>query len=169
MKGLYVCFFALAMLAGCSSTGVKSQADATSSQAVLAKQAQANNIGSTNQSGSSDTSAPATHSIYFSFDQYSITEADKPVLAVNAKYLKQHSGTKIVMQGNTDERGSSEYNLALGNRRAESAKQALSMLGVAAKNIEVVSFGKEKPKAECHDESCWSENRRADIVYSSNN
>ena len=69
------------------------------------------------------------------------------------------------IEGNTDERGSREYNLALGQRRAESLKRAMMLLGVPAKQIETVSFGPEKPKAADHDEEAWAENRRSDIVY----
>jgi len=168
MKSITVCIFGLMVLAGCASTGAKPQADITP-KAAEPQQAQGSSSTGTNQQATTENSAPADHSVYFSFDQYDVKSTYKPVLEANAKYLKEHANTKIVLQGNTDERGSSEYNLALGNRRAESTKKVLSVLGVPGKNIDVVSFGKEKPKAECHEESCWSENRRTDIVYSSVN
>jgi peptidoglycan-associated lipoprotein len=71
----------------------------------------------------------------------------------------------VVLQGNCDERGSREYNLALGQRRADAVKQRMVLLGVPQTRIETVSFGKEKPRATCHDESCWSQNRRVDFVH----
>jgi peptidoglycan-associated lipoprotein len=168
MKSMFICLLGLTVLAGCSSNSVKPQAD-TKPIAAETQQAKANESAGENSQTGAANAATADRSIYFSFDQYDVQSAYKPVLEANAKYLKEHANTKVVLQGNTDERGSSEYNLALGNRRAESAKKMLSVLGVPGKNIEVVSFGKEKPKAECHEESCWSENRRADIVYSSVN
>ena len=69
------------------------------------------------------------------------------------------------MQGNTDERGSREYNLALGQKRADSVRKMMSLMGAKPEQMESVSFGEEKPRAECHEESCWSQNRRTDIVY----
>jgi peptidoglycan-associated lipoprotein len=168
MKSLFVCLFGLVVLAGCSSNSVKPQADATP-KASDSQQAKANETNSANKPTSAENAAPADRSVYFKFDQSDLTDADKAILKTNAKYLKEHANAKVVLQGNTDERGSSEYNLSLGSRRAESAKKILAVLGVPKKNIDTVSFGKEKPKAECHEESCWSENRRADIVYSSVN
>lgn len=168
MKSLSACLLGLMVLAGCSSTNVKPQAD-TTPKSTESQQANTNNATGSNQQAAPDNTAPAAHSIYFSFDQSDVKNNYEPVLQANANWLKKHADTKVVLQGNTDERGSSEYNLALGNRRAENTKKALSMLGVASKNIEVVSFGKEKPKAACHEESCWAENRRADIVNNSVN
>ena len=108
----------------------------------------------------------AKRSAFFDFDKSVIKAADKPMVQAHGQYLGGRSDRTVVVEGNADERGSSEYNLALGNRRADNTKKVLSVLGVAGKNIDIVSFGKEKPKAECHEESCWTENRRADIVYS---
>ncbi len=104
-------------------------------------------------------------SVYFDFDKYDVKDEYKPLVEAHAKYLSGHQGASVVLQGNADERGSREYNLALGQRRAESVKKMMNVLGVQDGQIETVSFGEEKPKAECHDESCWSQNRRADIVY----
>lgn len=104
-------------------------------------------------------------SVYFDFDQYVIKDEFKPLIEAHAKFLTKNSSYKMLIQGNADERGSREYNLALGQRRAESVKKMMNVLGVPDSQIETVSFGEEKPKAECHDESCWSQNRRDDIVY----
>lgn len=167
MKNLSVFLFGLLVLAGCASANVKEKDTAASKSAEppkteAAKPASADTLADTN-------TVLLKHSVYFAFDQSVITNADRAVLEDHAKYLSKHASTKIVLQGNTDERGSSEYNLALGNRRAEGAKKALAILGVKREKIEAVSFGKEKPTALCHEETCWAENRRADIVYNSVN
>ena len=107
----------------------------------------------------------AKRSIYFDFDSYIVKDEFKPVVEAHAKYLAANKGRKIVIQGNTDERGGREYNLALGQKRAEAVRKSLSVLGVTESQMEAVSFGKEKPKAQGSDEAAWAENRRADIVY----
>jgi peptidoglycan-associated lipoprotein len=89
----------------------------------------------------------------------------QPMLKAHAGYLSEHPGASIVIEGNADERGSREYNLALGQRRADGVGKMLVLLGSSAKQIETISFGEEKPKAAGHDESSWSQNRRSDIVY----
>lgn len=167
MKSLSACLLGLLVLAGCAGTNVKEQAQATPN-ASEATQASTNTVAAADTLADTND-ASSKRSIYFAFDQSDVKDTSRPVLEAHAKYLKAHANTKIVLQGNTDERGSSEYNLALGNRRAENTKKVLAVLGVAGKNIEVVSFGKEKPTSLCHEESCWAENRRADIVYSNVN
>ena len=107
----------------------------------------------------------SNRSIYFDLDKYEIREADKDLVAAHAKYLNANRGFKILVQGNTDERGTPEYNLSLGQKRADAVKRALSLLGVREDQIESVSLGEEKPKNPGHDEAAWSENRRADILY----
>jgi len=104
-------------------------------------------------------------SIYFDLDKYDVKDEYKDLVAAHAKYLVANKGFKVLLQGNTDERGSREYNLALGQKRAEAVKRSLSLLGVKEDQIESVSLGEEKPKNAGHDESAWSENRRADILY----
>ena len=90
-----------------------------------------------------------------------------PVAACNntRTYLKGHPERRVLIQGNTDERGTSEYNLALGQKRAEAVRRAMSLMGVADTQMEAVSLGKEKPTATGHDEASWAQNRRADLVY----
>jgi peptidoglycan-associated lipoprotein len=104
-------------------------------------------------------------SVYFDFDSYAIKSEFDPLVSAHAKYLSSHTARKILVQGNTDERGGREYNLALGQKRALAVTKSMSALGVAAGQMEAVSLGKEKPKAAGHDEAAWAENRRADIVY----
>ena len=165
MKMLSVLLLVLSAVTGCAGTHLKDKEQVASKVTALSQTATS---GSKAEDALADTnSVLSKRSIYFAFDKFDIKESNKPLLEAHAKYLKEHNSAKIVLQGNTDERGSSEYNLALGNRRADSTKKILTLLGVASKQIEVVSFGKEKPQSLCHEESCWAENRRADIVYNS--
>jgi peptidoglycan-associated lipoprotein len=107
----------------------------------------------------------AKRSIYYPFDVSAVQDADKPTVEAHAKYLSEHPDRKVHIEGNTDERGSNEYNLALGQRRADSVKQMLIVGGAKASQIETASYGEEKPKATGHDEAAWSQNRRSDIKY----
>lgn len=107
----------------------------------------------------------ANRSVYFDFDKYDVREEYNRMLSAHANYLTSHKTRQILVQGNTDERGGQEYNLALGQKRALAVTKSLSALGVSAAQMEAVSLGKEKPKALGHDEAAWAENRRADIVY----
>ncbi len=104
-------------------------------------------------------------SIYFDFDRYDIKEEFVPVIEAHAKFLLDHPDLKIRVEGNCDDRGSREYNLALGQRRAESVKRAMTLLGVEENRIETVSFGAERPAAFGQNEASWAQNRRSDIVY----
>ena len=107
----------------------------------------------------------AKRSVYFDYDSFIVKDEFKPVVEAHAKYLSSNKGRKIIIQGNTDERGGREYNLALGQKRAEAVRKSLSLLGVSDAQMEAVSFGEEKPKAQGSDEAAWAENRRADIAY----
>jgi peptidoglycan-associated lipoprotein len=107
----------------------------------------------------------AKRSVYFPFDVSAVQDADKPILEAHGKYLSEHADRKVRVVGNADERGSNEYNLALGQRRAESVKKMLELGGAKASQIETVSYGEEKPVCTEHNEACWSQNRRGDIKY----
>ena len=107
----------------------------------------------------------ANRSVYFDFDSYVVREDGQPVVSNHAAYLNKNKARKILIQGNTDERGGTEYNLALGQKRAEAVRKAMGSMGVAESQMEAVSLGKEKPKAAGSTEAAWAENRRADIVY----
>jgi peptidoglycan-associated lipoprotein len=104
-------------------------------------------------------------SIFFDYDSNQVKEEFRPIVAAHARYLTQNKNAKMIIQGNTDERGSREYNLALGQRRADSVKQMMTVLGAEAPRVESVSFGEEKPRAQGTTEAAFAENRRADIVY----
>jgi peptidoglycan-associated lipoprotein len=107
----------------------------------------------------------ATRSVYYPFDVSAVQEADKPVVQAHAKYLSEHPNSKVRLEGNADERGSNEYNLALGQRRADGVKKMLMLGGAKASQIETVSYGEEKPRCTEHNEACWKQNRRTDIKY----
>jgi peptidoglycan-associated lipoprotein len=107
----------------------------------------------------------ANRSVYFDFDSFAVRADGKPVVENHSAYLNKNNQRKVLIQGNTDERGGTEYNLALGQKRAEAVRKAMNAMGVADSQLEAVSLGKEKPKAQGHDEAAWAENRRADIVY----
>lgn len=104
-------------------------------------------------------------SIYFDFDKDTVKEEFRPLIEAHAKYLSEHANAKVILQGNADERGTREYNLSLGQRRAVAVKKSLNLLSVKDQQIETVSFGEEKAAAGCADESCHQTNRRVDIVY----
>lgn len=103
--------------------------------------------------------------VYFDYDSNAIKPEYQGLIEGNARWLAQHRNAHVVVEGHTDERGGSEYNLALGQRRAEAVRQALELLGVQDSQVEAVSFGKEKPAVEGHDEAAWAKNRRAEIAY----
>lgn len=107
----------------------------------------------------------AKRSVYYALDAYAVEDADKPIVQAHAKYLSEHPSRKIRLEGNADERGSNEYNLALGQRRADGVKKMLMLGGAKDSQIEASSYGEEKPKAIGHDEASWSQNRRTDFVY----
>lgn len=99
--------------------------------------------------------------IYFDFDKSEIKSAYEPTLADNAAWMKKHSTKDVVIEGHCDERGTAEYNIALGDRRARSAKNYLINLGIDSNRLKTVSYGEERPVATCSTERCWSQNRRA--------
>ena len=111
------------------------------------------------------TSILAKRSVYFPFDVSAVQADDKPIVEAHGKYLSEHPDRKVRVEGNCDERGSNEYNRALGHRRADSVKQMLILSGAKASQIETVSYGEEKPVCTEHDEACWKQNRRSDIKY----
>jgi peptidoglycan-associated lipoprotein len=104
-------------------------------------------------------------SVYYDFDSYSVKNEYRELVMSHARYLRDNANSKVLLQGNTDERGSREYNLALGQRRADSVKSMMTLSGARDAQIESVSLGEEKPRAIGHEESAWSENRRTDIIY----
>jgi peptidoglycan-associated lipoprotein len=145
------------------------QAESTAS-AEAAPKAESAATTETTQAGVIDplndpASELSKRSIHFPFDVDAVQESDKATVKAHGAYLSSHPERKIRVEGNTDERGSSEYNLALGQRRANNTKKALALAGAKASQIEAISYGEEKPQALGHDETAWAQNRRADITY----
>jgi len=103
--------------------------------------------------------------IWFAYDQATVESDYREVIAIHARYLSENPSAKMVLEGHADERGTPEYNLALGEKRGESVANLMRAQGASAGQISVVSFGEEKPVALCNDNSCWSQNRRVRIVY----
>ena len=107
----------------------------------------------------------AKRSVYYPFDVSVVQDEYKPLLLAHAKYLREHTSRDVRLEGNCDERGSTEYNLALGQRRADGVKKLLVLNGVNPAQITTISYGEEKPRLTCHAERCWKENRRTDLDY----
>jgi peptidoglycan-associated lipoprotein len=105
-------------------------------------------------------------SVYFDYDSNAVKDEYRGLVQAHSRYMGDKRDSKIRIEGNCDERGSREYNLALGQRRAESVKKVMTVLGVSDGRIETISYGEEKPVAMGHDEQSWAQNRRADIKYS---
>ena len=115
-----------------------------------------------------DPNSPLSkRSIYYEFDKFDVRDEYRPMVEAHAKYLRENPGAKMLVQGNTDERGSREYNLALGQKRSDGVKKMLVLLGARESQVEAVSLGEEKPKSEGHDEAGWAQNRRSDMLYAS--
>ena len=108
---------------------------------------------------------PTQRTVYFDFDRFDIRPEFRPVVEAHAQYLREHRDARTLVQGSADERGSREYNVGLGQRRAEAVKSMLVLLGAEEKQVEAVSLGEEKPVCTESTESCWERNRRADVRY----
>jgi peptidoglycan-associated lipoprotein len=105
-----------------------------------------------------------TRSVYYEFDKYDVKGEYRALVETHARWLRANPKARLTIEGNTDEHGSREYNVALGQRRAESVTALMVLMGVKREQIEAVSFGKEKPRAVGHDEAAWAENRRSDFA-----
>ena len=104
-------------------------------------------------------------SVYFDYDSFEIKSEFKDLVSAHARFLAENRQFKMLIQGNTDERGSREYNIALGQKRADAVKKALMLMGVREEQVESVSLGEEKPSCVDQGESCWAKNRRGDMLY----
>ena len=167
---------AVASLAACSSVKLDDQAPVESRSGTAA--GTGGGTGGANTAGSSQTRvAPVDVTgtsnvnysnlpriVYFDFDSYVVKDDYRPVIEANAKALTSNRKMHMAVEGHTDDRGSSEYNLALGQKRAESVAKSLKLLGATDSQVEAVSFGKERPAAQGSDEAAWAKNRRAEIV-----
>ena len=157
------------LLAACSSTKLDDKANAPVQNGASNSGADTRAVNTVDTGSTDPLNDPqgvlAKRSVYFDYDSYTVKPEYRTVIENHAKYLVAHKDRKVIIQGNTDDRGGAEYNLALGQKRAEAVRKALVLLGVSDAQVEAVSFGKEKPKALGQDEASYAENRRADIAY----
>jgi peptidoglycan-associated lipoprotein len=154
------------LLSACSSAPIAGPASPSKPSTASAAETRTGSTASSKVDPLNDPKGDlAKRSVYFDYDRYSVKTDDRATLEAHARYLSAHKDHRIMIQGNADERGGSEYNLALGQKRAEAVRKSMQLLGVQESQMEAVSFGKEKPKAEGHDEAAWAENRRADLAY----
>lgn len=178
MKNILTLIFASLLLAACVSTPQPKEETVTRpADQSVAQGADTGvvTVGTVTTQGMTEAARAAQQqglqdkSIYFDFDQFAVKPEYRDLLRQHVEILQAHPKDSVTLEGNADERGSSEYNLAIGNKRAYAVKVQLTLLGIAGSRIQLVSFGEEKPRATCHDESCWKQNRRVDFMYRSNN
>ena len=157
-------------LAACSTTKLAETADVTGKAVVAAPVSPAPPAQSAVAPVVADHLNPSSliskeRSVFFDFDQFVIKTNDGPLIERQGKYLASKPTLAIRVEGNADERGGREYNLALGQKRADAVVRALKVYGVGEKQLEAVSFGSEKPAIQGHDEAAWAQNRRVDLAY----
>lgn len=167
MKNLVVVVAASLLLAACATQ----KTEVGSNAAPAGKSAGTEMNGNTAGASSANTVAAELRalqakSVYFDFDKSDVKPEYRDTVTQQAGWLKAHGNYKVTLEGNCDERGSDEYNLALGNRRAVAVHHMLAALGVNGANVKDVSYGYERPRLTCHEEKCWKENRRVDFNYS---
>ena len=175
LNSVLLLIFSVAFLAACEGTTGTTKDDST----VTSSGSGSSSSGSASTSATGSGSAWAGHplddpnsllakrTVYFDFDESVILDQDRPILDAHAQYLSQNLGAAVTLEGHTDERGTREYNLALGERRAISVRQFMSLLGASGQQLRTVSYGEEQPAALEHNEEAWAQNRRVEIIYRS--
>jgi peptidoglycan-associated lipoprotein len=168
-------FAAAALLAGCPKKTTTVEPPVAGSQVPGAGGTSGTEGGSTstsplggeagNQGGAQGAGPNAARIIYFDFDKSDIKPEFAAVVTANAQYLTAHPTARLKLEGNTDERGTREYNIGLGERRAQAVRRALMLQGASESQLTTVSFGAERPAAEGDDEAAWTKNRRVELVY----
>ncbi|MEY3219445.1 MAG: peptidoglycan-associated lipoprotein Pal [Pseudomonadota bacterium] len=154
-------------LSGCATTPTECQPPSCDPKIEAAPLAASAKYGQAQQSNNAAAPAnlPADRVVYFDFDISDVRADQRQILDTNAAYLAKNQQVKIRLEGHADERGSREYNLALGERRAQAVKRYLGLSGVQETQMSTLSYGEEKPVAEGHDEASWQRNRRVEIIY----
>ena len=178
MKKLILGMTVATLMAACASTKTtdadqdaaqKAAAEQAAAAAAAAKKAAADQaaaaLAAKSVGGTAAAKLPDGRTVYFDFDQSTVKEDFKSLVEGHAAYLQQNGNTKVTVEGHADERGSREYNIGLGQRRAEAVRKMMTVLGVQDKQVETVSYGEERAAAKGHSEEAWSKNRRAEIVY----
>jgi len=166
-------FVMLAALAGCSSTKVAEVSPPPAAPVVVSAPAKTAPAPMQTVVKSVVVTSPlddpqsplAKRSVFFDFDGYLMHKSDLALIEAHAKYLTANKSAKVRLEGNADEKGGREYNLALGQRRAETVRKSLVLLGVPEANLEAISYGMEKPVDPNHNEEAWAKNRRVDLKY----
>jgi len=187
LRKILVLLIPLVLAAGCAATkesttmgGAGEAAPATTEAAPISQPAMggeaggaAETLGVSGESGfqgkelANTDALLAKRKIYFDFDRIEIKQEFLPIIEAHGQYLAEHPNARVALQGNTDERGTREYNMALGERRAKAVRRFLATQGASFSQIEVISYGEDRPVAQGHDENAWALNRRVDIIYSS--
>ena len=179
MKKFAIAALVAIFIAGCTSTPTTAPVEDKSGTASTTGTPGGATTSGTTQGGVSGTTSGtgganplrdpnnilSKRSVYFEFDSFTVADQYKPIVEAHAKYLAANRNARVTLQGHADERGSREYNIALGQKRADAVKRMVTVMGVQETIVESVSFGKEKPRNAGHDESAWAENRRDDILY----
>ena len=177
MRTIIVAAFSAVLVAGCATTpedqtaatvedrkpGAKPGADSKSVDRP--KIAAVDVTGKGSAALKDPSSILSRRSIYYDYDRFDVRDEYRGLVEAHAKYLRENPAARMLIQGNTDERGSREYNVGLGQRRSEGVKRMLMLLGARENQIESVSLGEEKPQAEGTGEQAWSKNRRSDMLY----
>lgn len=169
MKKIILGIILVNLLAACASEKTKDAANVpaatpAATEATAPVTAPAETAPVSTEAANAGATAPEVRSVYFPFDVDVVQTADRATVQSHGEYLAKNKSAKVRVEGNADERGSSEYNLSLGQRRANNVKKLLVLSGAKSSQVETISFGEEKPRCAEHNEACWSQNRRADIV-----
>ena len=174
LNSILLLIFSVAFLAACEGTTGTTKDDSTvTGSSGSSSSSSGGATTSAAGSGSSWAGHPlddpnsllAKRTIYFDFDESVILDQDRPILEAHAEYLSQNPGAAVTLEGHTDERGTREYNLALGERRAVATRQFMSLLGASGQQLKTLSYGEERPAALGHNEEAWAQNRRVEIIY----
>jgi len=165
-KSISMILAVAAVMAGCSS-GVKLDESGTAGAGTPSVPAQSSVASVTSDSVSGSLHGPegVERVVYFDFDSYVIKPGFQSLIDAHARYMKAVPSRQLMIEGHTDDRGGREYNLALGQRRAEAVRRAMSLLGVPDSQMEAVSFGKERPAVPGYSEDAHAQNRRAELIY----
>jgi len=158
----------VALIAGCSSGTKLNDTPVTDGRGSAGQQGGASTVTPVNadpNAGTAQGPVGVARIVYFDYDSYTVKPEFQSIIDGHARFLKGATQRRISIEGHTDERGGREYNLALGQKRAEAVRRALTLLGVSDNQIEAVSFGKEKPAVQGSGEEAWAQNRRAEIRY----
>ena len=165
MKKLVISIVLLNLLAACASQKPVEKVEAPAAPAKAAVVAPAPVAQTAVDPLNDPNNILSKHSVYYPFDVSAVQDADKPIVQAHGKFLSENASRTVRLEGNCDERGSNEYNLALGQRRADGVKKMLELGGAKAGQLNSVSYGEEKPRADGHNEAAWSQNRRTDLNY----